>query len=301
MAKVLVYANRADKLAELVSFARTLGSECLALACGPELPEGFGSSGADATILAQGQLRAPRGLLQEHSRIHKRRKYRHLRRRIHPHRREIAAYAAGCLGCPLVSEVQSAAIEGGELLTERMTYGGAVIKRESSPFPCVLTVPAGKYAPASGEAPLTVVPAAEDGRVSLVSTAPIVREGVDITAAEKVVAVGMGFSEKEELGIAYELAAAIGAEVGCSRSLAEDNHWFSEYIGLSGLQLNPKLYIALGISGQVQHSVGVRGAQLIVAVNRDEKAPIMSACDYGIVGDMFEIVPLLTKAINESK
>lgn len=72
-----------------------------------------------------------------------------------------------------------------------MTYGGAVIKRESSPFPCVLTVPAGKYAPASGEAPLTVVPAAEDGRVSLVSTAPIVREGVDITAAEKVVAVGM--------------------------------------------------------------------------------------------------------------
>lgn len=87
----------------------------------------------------------------------------------------------------------------------------------------------------------------------------------------------MGFSEKEELGIAYGLAAAIGAEVGCSRSLAEDNHWFSEYIGLSGLQLNPKLYIALGISGQVQHSVGVRGAQLIVAVNRDEKAPIMSA------------------------
>ena len=80
MAKVLVYANRADKLAELVSFARTLGSECLALACGPELPEGFGSSGADATILLKGSSARPE------DRIHKRRKYRHLRRRIHPHR-----------------------------------------------------------------------------------------------------------------------------------------------------------------------------------------------------------------------
>lgn len=301
MAKVLVYANRADKLAELVSFARTLGSECLALACGPELPEGFGSSGADATILLKGSSARPEDYSRSIAEFISAENIDIFASVSTPTGREIAAYAAGCLGCPLVSEVQSAAIEGGELLTERMTYGGAVIKRESSPFPCVLTVPAGKYAPASGEAPLTVVPAAEDGRVSLVSTAPIVREGVDITAAEKVVAVGMGFSEKEELGIAYDLAAAIGAEVGCSRSLAEDNHWFSEYIGLSGLQLNPKLYIALGISGQVQHSVGVRGAQLIVAVNRDEKAPIMSACDYGIVGDMFEIVPLLTKAINESK
>ena len=108
MAKVLVYANRADKLAELVSFARTLGSECLALACGPELPEGFGSSGADATILLKGSSARPEDYSRSIAEFISAENIDIFAAVSTPTGREIAAYAAGCLGCPLVSEVQSA-------------------------------------------------------------------------------------------------------------------------------------------------------------------------------------------------
>lgn len=302
MAKMLVYANRPDRLAEMVSFARELGAYCIALVCGTDVQDGFNVSGADETVFLIGKSERPEDYSRSIAEFISVESIDIFASVSTPSGREIAAYAAGCLGCPLISEVQNARIEGDTLKTERIAYGGAIIKSESSLYPCVVTVQAGKFPPTSGvPAPLRTVQVQEDRRVSVIDTAPIVREGVDITAADKVVAVGMGFSDREELKIAYDLAEAIGAEVGCSRSLAEDNHWFSEYIGLSGLQLSPKLYVALGISGQIQHTVGVRGSQIIVAINRDEKAPIMSGCDYGIVGDMFEIVPLLTKAIKENQ
>jgi electron transfer flavoprotein alpha subunit len=122
---------------------------------------------------------------------------------------------------------------------------------------------------------------------------------VDITAASRLVSVGRGFQHKEDLELARELAKTIAAEIACSRPIAEECHWLpiERYIGISGQQVKPELYLAVGISGQVQHVVGIRSSKFIVAVNSDERAPIFEAADYGIVGDLYQVLPLLAKAL----
>jgi electron transfer flavoprotein alpha subunit len=138
-----------------------------------------------------------------------------------------------------------------------------------------------------------------DDRVQLVSSVPIVKKGADLKVAEKVVCVGMGLEKIEDIQMAEKLAEVLGAEIGCSRGVAEERHWLpaEQYIGISGNVIKPKLYLAMGVSGQVQHVFGARDAKCIVAINNNEKAPIFRSADYGIVGDMYEIVPLLTEAL----
>lgn len=120
-----------------------------------------------------------------------------------------------------------------------------------------------------------------------------------LAEAERVVGVGRGFLEKDRLVIAEELCDALGAEMACSLSLCDDYRWFehNRVVGTSTQRISPRLYIACGISGQPQHLAGVRAAKTIVAINRDPDAPIFRSCDYGIVGDLNEVVPALTKAL----
>jgi electron transfer flavoprotein alpha subunit len=138
-----------------------------------------------------------------------------------------------------------------------------------------------------------------DARVSVLSVTPVDSEGVDITAAIKLVAVGRGFAKKEDLGLARDLAGVLKAEIACTRGVAEDEHWLpiERYIGISGKTVKPELYLAVGLSGQVQHMVGCRESKVIVAVNNDERAPIFEAADYGIVGDLYTVLPLLTATL----
>jgi electron transfer flavoprotein alpha subunit len=126
--------------------------------------------------------------------------------------------------------------------------------------------------------------------------------GVDISTATKLVSVGRGFHKKEDLKLAQDLAAAFKAELSCSRPIAEDDHWLpiDHYVGISGHTVKPDLYLAVGISGQVQHMVGARESKVIVAVNSDEHAPIFESTDYGIVGDLYEVLPLLTAAVRNN-
>ena len=121
---------------------------------------------------------------------------------------------------------------------------------------------------------------------------------VNLGAAKRVVAAGRGFKAKEDLKLAEELAAAIGAELACSRPLAEGADWMAvdRYIGVSGQIVSPELYIAVGISGQIQHTVGMSDSKVVVAVNSDPKAPMFAGADYGIVGDLYEVLPALTEA-----
>ena len=121
---------------------------------------------------------------------------------------------------------------------------------------------------------------------------------VNLGAAKRVVAAGRGFKAKEDLKLAEELAAAIGAELACSRPLAEGADWMAvdRYIGVSGQAVSPELYIAVGISGQIQHTVGMSDSKVVVAVNSDPKAPMFAGADYGIVGDLYEVLPALTEA-----
>ncbi|HEY8805003.1 MAG TPA: acyl-CoA dehydrogenase family protein [Clostridium sp.] len=129
----------------------------------------------------------------------------------------------------------------------------------------------------------------------------IVHLAGSITEADKVCSIGRGLAAKQDLPLIQTLANVLGAEVGCSRPIAEENEWLplDRYVGISGQKFKGSLYFAIGISGQVQHVRGLLEATIIVAINTDVKAPIFSHCDYGIVGDLYEIVPLLTNILNE--
>ncbi|MGL4667197.1 MAG: FAD-binding protein [Saezia sp.] len=122
---------------------------------------------------------------------------------------------------------------------------------------------------------------------------------VDLTVAKRIVGVGRGLNKQEDLGMIEELSRAIGAEMACSRPIAESEKWMTHdrYIGVTGVQVAPDVYLAVGISGQVQHMVGVSSAQTIFAINKDKSAPIFEQADYGIVGDLYKIIPALVSAL----
>jgi len=124
------------------------------------------------------------------------------------------------------------------------------------------------------------------------------KQAVDLTQAERIVSVGRGIKGAEHIAVAQQLAAALGAELAASRPIC-DAGWLpmERQIGSSGQTVSPKLYLALGISGAIQHVVGMKGARTIVAVNKDADAPIFEVADYGIVGDLFEVVPAMIAAL----
>jgi electron transfer flavoprotein alpha subunit len=125
---------------------------------------------------------------------------------------------------------------------------------------------------------------------------------VDLTTAEIIVSVGRGIKEKENIPIVEELAKALGAELAASRPIC-DAGWLpmERQVGSSGQTVAPKVYMAVGISGAIQHLVGMKGAKTIVAINKDANAPIFEVADYGIVGDLFEVVPALVAEVKKAK
>jgi electron transfer flavoprotein alpha subunit len=128
------------------------------------------------------------------------------------------------------------------------------------------------------------------------------KQAVDLTQAEIIIAVGRGIKKPENLDLAKQLAEALGAEIGASRPIC-DSGWLpmDRQIGSSGQTVAPKLYVALGISGAIQHMVGMKGSKTVVAVNKDKEAPIFEVATYGIVGDLFEVVPPLIEEIKKIK
>ncbi|EGH1472319.1 hypothetical protein IDQ71_001060 [Salmonella enterica] len=118
---------------------------------------------------------------------------------------------------------------------------------------------------------------------------------VDLSKAKRVIGVGRGLAAQSDLDMVHKLATVLGAEVGCSRPIAEGENWMERerYIGVSGVLLKSDLYLTLGISGQIQHMVGGNGAKIIVAINKDKNAPIFNYADYGLVGDIYKVVPAL--------
>jgi len=126
------------------------------------------------------------------------------------------------------------------------------------------------------------------------------RQSVDLSQAERIVAVGRGIKEQDRLPVAQQLAEALHAEIAASRPIC-DAGWLpmERQVGSSGQTVAPKLYVALGISGAIQHLVGMKGSQVVAAINKDPDAPIFEIADYGIVGDLFEVVPALVSALKQ--
>ena len=157
----------------------------------------------------------------------------------------------------------------------------------------------------SGPAPVRTVAATVDAGAIRQKPEPPFREAkqaVDLTQAERIVSIGRGIKGQEHITLAKQLAEALGAEIAASRPIC-DAGWLpmERQIGSSGQTVAPRLYLALGISGAIQHVVGMKGARTIVAINKDAEAPIFEVADYGIVGDLFEIVPAMIAALKEHR
>ncbi len=156
----------------------------------------------------------------------------------------------------------------------------------------------------SAPAPATPLPIALDAsaiRQKAEDPFQEARQEVDLSQAERIVAVGRGIKAQEHLALAEKLASALGAQLAASRPIC-DSGWLpmERQVGSSGQTVAPKLYIALGISGAIQHVVGMKGARTIVAINKDADAPIFEIADYGIVGDLFEIVPAMISELQKT-
>jgi len=174
------------------------------------------------------------------------------------------------------------------------------------PAPHVVTIQIGAFradAMKRGSAPAPVRRVAAHVDASAIRQKPEApfreaKQAVDLTQAERIVSVGRGIKGPEHLALIQQLAAALGAEMAASRPIC-DAGWLpmERQIGSSGQTVAPKLYLALGISGAIQHVVGMKGARTIVAVNKDAEAPIFEVADYGIVGDLFDVVPAMIAAL----
>jgi len=168
------------------------------------------------------------------------------------------------------------------------------------PAPHLVTVQIGAFradAVQKGQAPIVTVAGSVDAAaIRQRPEAPFqeAKQAVDLSQAERIVAVGRGIKTQENVAVAEQLAQAFGAELAASRPIC-DNGWLpmERQIGSSGQTVAPKLYVAVGISGAIQHLVGMKGSRTIVAINKDAEAPIFEIADYGIVADLFEVAPAL--------
>jgi electron transfer flavoprotein alpha subunit len=226
--------------------------------------------------------------------------------------RDFAPKLATALDRALVSDCLGYRKEDGRLIFVRQVFQGkfsADLEFAGDP-PGLVSFQAGTFREDSvrkGSAAAKVTAVAVAVTAEQIRTKPGERfreakQAVDLTQAEIIVAVGRGIKAPENLELAKKLAEALGAEVGASRPIC-DSGWLpmDRQIGSSGQTVAPKLYLGLGISGAIQHQVGMKGARTIVAVNKDQEAPIFEIATFGIVGDLFEIVPPLIEEIKKVK
>jgi electron transfer flavoprotein alpha subunit len=224
--------------------------------------------------------------------------------------RDFAPALAARLGRPLVTDVTAVKKSGDRLVYVRPVFQGKLNAdvEATGPAPHLVTFQIGAFradaaARGAAAAPSRKVAVSIDaGAIRQKAEAPFqeAKQAVDLSQAERIVSVGRGIKGQEHLTIAEDLAKALGAEIAASRPIC-DAGWLpmDRQIGSSGQTVAPKLYVALGISGAIQHLVGMKGSRTIVAINKDPEAPIFEIADFGIVGDLFEIVPALIGELNK--
>jgi electron transfer flavoprotein alpha subunit len=227
--------------------------------------------------------------------------------------RDFAPKLAATLGKGMIGDCIGYRSEGGKLVFVRQMFQGKTVADVTfqGATPWFASFQSGAFradllaAHASGKAPVHKV--AVELNAGQIRTKPLelfkeAKSAVDLTQAPLIVAIGRGIKSPENIPQAEALAKAMGAEIAASRPICDEG-WLpmERQIGSSGQTVAPKLYLALGISGAIQHVVGMKGARTIVAINKDSNAPIFEIADYGVVGDIFEIMPALTEALEKAK
>lgn len=299
--KTLVYSENPEAALQLLSKAVELsGTDALALATSAEQAEKL-RVGASRVYLLKGQdfdtLRA--GMLEAFSReapalvlIGSTRRGRELAPRV------ASALGAGHAGDCVEVKATADAIEvrklvygGSSVATEAIRGGRAVVTVPPRTFP--------KYEKTDAVGEVVELAVQPTPRVRLVETRPKRVTDAGLETAKIIVTAGRGFKQKEDLALLEELANALGAKKSCTRPIAADLGWMDQWVGISGKKVAPKLYVACGVSGTIQHAAGIRDSQVIVGVNIEESAGIHELSDYSVVGDLYAVLPALTKALKE--
>lgn len=231
---------------------------------------------------------------------------------VFPHTYQVRDYApkvATRFGKALISDVVDIRANGAETTFVRQLFQGKLnADVHASGEPQFVSIQAGAIQPAeskgNGDAVEEFAVQVDSSQIRSKPEEPFreAQRSVDLGAADVIVSVGRGIKEKENLAVAEALAQVLGGELAASRPIC-DNGWLpmERQVGSSGQTVSPKIYVAVGISGAIQHLVGMKGSKTVVAINKDETAPIFEVADYGIVGDLFEVVPALVEEIKKAK
>jgi electron transfer flavoprotein alpha subunit len=216
-----------------------------------------------------------------------------------PGERVLLGAAAARLRAAVLTGARSVSIRGDDVIVVNAVFGDIAEETVAISGPVALLLDGGPV-PSAREAsvPVEEVSGTRLG-LKVIETRTHGFDEVDLGSARRVVGVGRGLKAREDLAIVTELAHAIQAEIACSRPVAEGLNWMGKdrYVGSSGARISPQLYFAIGISGQLQHMVGVTGAETIVAINSDPNAAVFKQADYGLVGDLYQLVPAITAAL----
>ncbi|MCL6579810.1 MAG: electron transfer flavoprotein subunit alpha/FixB family protein [Candidatus Bathyarchaeota archaeon] len=220
--------------------------------------------------------------------------------------KELAARLAtrletGCIPDCLQLEIN----EQGRLVGTRIVYGGnGIAKLICRKDPQIVTVPPRVFSKPekknkTGEIISIEEKSVEESKVEILEVKELESARGRLEEADIIICGGRGIEKKEDFKMLEELAQLLNAQIGNTRPLAEDRKWFSEWIGLSGKKIRPALYVGCGISGMIQHIAGMRDSKIVIAINKDPEAPIFQVADYIVIGDAYQIIPELTKALKK--
>lgn len=208
---------------------------------------------------------------------------------------------AAKLNAALIGAVRTLAVDGDVIVVSRSAIEGKVLEDlEVQGALAVIYDGEDMEASAAQPAPVEFIPVEDHGTtLRLIETTQAEGDTAGLLTANRVVGVGMGMASRDDLKLIAELADALHAETGCTLPVCDDMRWFTAHrvVGSSHNQIAPELYIAVGISGQPQHTAGIRDAKVVVAINNDPEARIFKSCNYGIVGDLYKVVPALVSVV----
>jgi electron transfer flavoprotein alpha subunit len=217
--------------------------------------------------------------------------------------KETAGRVAQKLQAGCITDAISLTLKAQDLVVDRYALGGNTVsseiikskKKVVSIMPRTFEAQKGAAQGVAQKMDVKIPPQ----RVQLVERKKKLGESANIESAETLICVGKGIVNKEDLAMMKELSSLMRGELGCTRALSSDYHWISDdrMVGISGKRCKPKLNVSIGVSGQIQHTVGIMGSKLIVAINKDREAPIFKIADYGVVGDLYQVVPKLIQRI----
>jgi electron transfer flavoprotein alpha subunit len=220
--------------------------------------------------------------------------------------RELAPRLAQKLSAGCITDALNLSLQDGRLIAERRAFGGSTVATKviTSSIQVISVMPK-RYEAEPGSANegevIEVSLNLEPTATRVIEQRPKKSGTVNLEEAEVLVCVGRGVISQDDLALLQTLADKLGGLVGCTRPISHDNHWLTEdkMVGLSGVVASPSLYLGVGVSGQIQHAVGIMDAKMIVAINNDLNAPIFKMADYGIVGDLYQVVPMLIDRIQD--